>query len=149
MVMVDPVIERDYRVLDDSLYPALFRGDASGVRRLMNEPRLAAHNTRDASDSYRLVGYMVNQEEKADSWKLFARSTHGSHRSAADFYGEPANKDMAGMKIALSETGVSSPPLRDVYNIPDQVNIRHPMFSQGSMYSVVTLPPPSLGSGYF
>lgn len=148
-VSVYDVVNRDYRVLNDPLYPALARQDAFSLARFMNEPRLQAHATQGMGDTYRLVGYMVSQEEKTDAWKLYARQTQGSHRSVADFYAEPASRDMQGMKIALSQGGITSPPLRDVYNIPDSLNVTHPMFDRSATYSVVSLPNSDFGSLYF
>jgi hypothetical protein len=147
----DLVRDRDIRVLSDPLYPPVGRADAEGTRRLMSEPRLypTATSYPPTNDTYRLVGYLVNAEDKTDSWKLFSRQSQHSRRSFADFYAEPASKDSQGVKIPLSQPdGITSPRLRDIYDLPDQVSIKHPMFSHAP-YIVVQLPAADLASGYY
>ena len=146
----DAIRERDVRVLNDPLYPPINRQDADSTRRLMSEPRLQpTASSSYNSDSYRLVGYLVNSQDKSDSWKLFARQSQPPRRSLADFYAEPASRDTAGLKIPLStQDGVTSPRLRDIYDLPDQVTIKHPMFQPGVHYIIVQLPSSDLASGY-
>lgn len=145
----DAVRERDVRVLSDPLYPPINRQDADSTRRLMGEPRLQPAYNNPSNDTYRLVGYLVNAQDKSDSWKLFARQTQPPRRSLGDFYAEPSSRDSAGIKVPLSGTdGITTPRLRDVYDLPQEVQIKHPMFQADTPYVVVQLPSSDLGSGY-
>ena len=133
------VQERDVRVLRDELYPPLNRPSTYIAERTYNEPRIRAVATQDTSDTYRLVGYLVAQEDKGDTWKLFARETHRGGRS--EFYATPANRNY-DMKVKIEDSS-----MRDIYNMPDSIFIMHPMFAK-SRYQVVELPQSSLDSPY-
>jgi len=140
----DPVMQRDKRVLEDPLYPPMARQGADNTRALMQEPRLHPSRATDSFDSYRLVGYLVSQEDRNDTWKLFAREKY-PRRSDADFYVSSANRNME-TKLPLPPDS-TSPRLRDLYALPDYVQINQPLFDKHP-YAVVQLPPPNLGTGY-
>jgi hypothetical protein len=145
--VVNVVSERDYRVLSDPLYPPINRQNVENTYRMMNEPRLIPESR--SSDTYRLVGYLVNTEDKKDSWKLFARQSEGSRRSYADFYAEPSSRDVQGIKIPLSVDNITTPRLYDLYDLPTSVTIRHPMFNHSQPYTVVALPMTQFSTGYY
>jgi hypothetical protein len=118
--------ERDRRVDSDNLYPPLSREQVL--------PR----------DTYRPVAYLVAEEEpgiqgiqRGDVWKLYARErSRGSH---SDFYAVSADRQFDA-KVALTEENVTSQPrLRDVYNLPASIEIRHPMFRGNTQYKVVEM----------
>ena len=142
------VESRDRAVLYDTLYPPVSRDTTDNTTRLLREPRLMPD--RDSTDTFRLIGYLVNSNDNEDVWKLLARQTT---RSQADFYAESSNRKL-DIKVPLtSETaraadGSNTRPFRDIDNLPDAVTITHPMFKQGAVYNVVQLPRSSLGSGY-
>jgi hypothetical protein len=138
---------RDIQVLSDPLYPPVSRDSAINTRRLLQEPRL--YPDADSSDSYRLVGYLTNREDKGDVWKLMARLVN---RSQADFYAQSSNRNL-DIKIPLTSDVVksmdsSSHAFRDIYDLPSAVMIQHPMFSNNVIYDVVVLPRAQLASGY-
>jgi hypothetical protein len=71
----DIIGDRDEAVLRDNLYPPLDR---------MNRPLADEYlkyklkgdfgwSTRDNSDTYRLIGYLINSTDRADKWNLFGR----------------------------------------------------------------------------
>lgn len=142
----DPVVLRDKQVLHNELYPPLNRSNYDTTIAIMENPRVRPLATRDGNDTFRLVAYMVSQEDKEDVWKVFAREQHRNGR--AEFYATPANKNM-DIKIDLSnDTVVGSEKFRDVYSFPDMVKVNHPMFTRGTNYQVVPLPTNNLSSGY-
>lgn len=114
--------ERDQRVDQDNLYPPLSR------ERVL--PR----------DTYRPLAYLVAEEEtgaRNDVWKLFVRERARGGQS--DFYAVSADRQFDA-KVSLSdENVVSTPRLRDVYNLPTQIQIRHPMFRPNISYQVVEM----------
>jgi hypothetical protein len=123
------------------------RDSAINTRRLLQEPRLVPDS--DSSDTYRLVGYLTNREDKGDVWKLMARLTN---RSQADFYAQSSNRNL-DIKIPLTSDVVksmdsSSHAFKDIYDLPSAVMIQHPMFSNNVIYDVVVLPRAQLASGY-
>lgn len=141
------VRERDERALGDPLYPPVGRSDVGQTGRMMTEPRLRSVATRGDGDMFRLVGYLVEEEDKADTWKLFARELGGGGR--AEFYAEAAGRDRGGVKVGLSGDLVK-PRFRDIYDLPDSVYVNHAMFG-GGVYKVVGLDMPNLGAngGYW
>ena len=124
---------RDYRVLHDPLYPALDR------TRVENYSAIANRNfnlpTQVVDDTYRLVGYLVNNGSTTPTWKLFGRLLN---RNAGDFYMIPANGNDIKVPIT-NEMIIGREKLRDFYTIPDSLTFRHPLLD-GSPYTFVALP---------
>jgi len=124
---------RDRRVLDDPLYPPLNRTDA--VTHDAVNVRVQNRNmyvpTNDLGDSYRLVGYLVSNDEEQDkggnSWKLFARQ---KDRHSSDFYMVPANKNY-DIKISIKDDMVQGTRLRDLYSIPNEISFNSPLLNKG------------------
>ena len=144
---IDPVLNRDVRVLKDELYPPYNRPSTDVSRRYMNEPNLNPIPTRyGSSDTYRIVGYLVSEEDKNDVWKLYAREKYRG--STSEFYASPANKNF-DMKVVLNNDSVIGPNrLKDLYDMPDELMVNHPMFSK-SAYRVVSLSTSDFSSSYF
>jgi hypothetical protein len=141
---VDKVQMRDERVLYDPLYPPLNRSNVDTTSRYIASIRPTA--TRDSSDTYRIIGYLVDEEDKNETWKLYAREQHRGGR--ADFYATPANRNY-DVKVSLDNNVITSKDkFRDMYSIPDQVSINHPMFTRSS-YKVVELPKTDFESNYY
>lgn len=144
------VEERDRRVLTDTLYPPINRDTNENTIRLLREPRLHPSQTQNAYDTYKLIGYLVNSQDKEDVWKLMARIIN---RSQAEFFAESSNRKL-DIKVPLtSQTaraadGTNIQPFRDIDNMPDKVTIEHPMFDPTAIYNVVILPYSQLASGY-
>lgn len=116
----NPIVIRDQRVDMDPLYPPLQR------------ERIAP------MDTYRPIAYLVAEEENGgrnDVWKLYARER--SRGSTADFYAVSADRQFDA-KVALTDENVRSQPrLRDIYNLPTQIQVRHPLFRSNMVYQVV------------
>lgn len=127
--------ERDYRVLNDPLYPPVNRNAYQNEQRFLREPRLQQDIQSD--DKYRIIGYLVNSHDKEDVWKLFARELN-IRRGSAVFYAANADKNK-DIKIVLSQDIIIKGHLKDIYNLSDEVIINHPMFMT-SPYKVVSLP---------
>lgn len=90
-----------------------------------------------------MVGYLVNPADKEDTWKLFARE---KRRGIGEFYVSSANKNM-DVKITLTNEIVAPPTkLRDVYDIPSELRLHHPLFSPDASYQVITNPQADLGA---
>lgn len=122
----DPVSVRDRAALADPLYPPLNR-----------QPRFAEE------DTYRMVGYLVNPGDKDDAWKLFARE---KRRGIGEFYVSSANKNI-DVKIPLTNEVVAPPTkLRDVYDIPSEIRLNHPLFASNVTYQIIVNPQAELGS---
>jgi hypothetical protein len=143
------VSTRDYRVLQDPLYPPLNRTDAVTHQSLENqiERRNMYVPTNDALDTYRVVGYLVNKDATQDAggnnWKLFARQ---KDRYMADFYMIPANNNY-DIKIQITNDMLKGDKLRDVYTIPTSLTIDSPMLNK-TPYQFVEIPKADLvGSG--
>jgi hypothetical protein len=117
--------ERDLRVLNDPLYPALNRSDKQSfegvvqktVERKINVP------THYYSDSYRLLGYLTNEEDPIKTWKLMGKQTD---RNRGSYYMVPTNA-MYDMKIQITDDIVSSEKLRDLDTIPNEVRFKTPL----------------------
>ena len=147
---------RDQQVLSNPLYPPLNRQDTSTMARLMAEPRLQPTSTTGGTpnDQYRIIAYLVNTVDKNDVWKLFARNRDGTNgrRTNTAFYVASANKNI-DVKFVLTSDMLDggTARLRDIYDLPEYLVIRHPLFAQVP-YEVATLPSADLSdfaSGYF
>lgn len=134
---------RDYKVLQDPLYPPLNRSDATthnNLRAQIDQRNIyIPTNFQSHSDTYRVIGYLVNKEATQDvggnNWKLFARQ---KDRNLADFYMIPANNNY-DVKIQITSDMVVGEKLRDVYTVPNVVYFNSPMLNK-SEYQFVELP---------
>lgn len=125
--------DRDYRVLYDPLYPALDRTrmrNYEGIqKRHFNLP------TQYSDDTYRLVGYLVNNASSTPTWKLMGRLVD---RHRGDFYMIPANG--TEIKVPISNGMiVGREKLTDFYTIPDTLTFSSPLL-EASPYTYVPLP---------
>lgn len=132
---------RDYKVLNDPLYPPLNRTDA--VTHTMLETNIQNRNmyvpTNDTHDSFRLVGYLVNKDSEQDAggnrWKLLARQ---KDRNTSEFYLVPSNNNY-DIKIAVTADIVIGERLRDIYTIPSTISFKSPLLNP-SPYEFVEIP---------
>ena len=122
--------KRDRQVLEDALYPPLNRDHSSN-------PKLF-YETRNV-DRYRLVAYMVAQEDPSDTWKLFARDTG---RGRANFYMMPSDKN-SDIKVSLD-----TPQLRDIYDIPRSLKVSSPVLRH-TRYEIMELQKGEIDSPYY
>jgi hypothetical protein len=135
--------DRDAKVLNDPLYPPLNRTDTithGGLETAVKQRNLYVP-TREQSDEYRLVGYMVNndtvnKDKGGNSWKLFARQ---KDRNTSDFYIIPSNNNY-DIKIPIKDDMiVGRHKFRDIYDIPNEVTFKSPMLNE-TPYTFVELP---------
>lgn len=139
---MDYTRERDMRVLRDPLYPALNRTHAvvyedvaeATRKRLINQPTSLGY---DRSDTYRLVGYMVNEEDPTcKQWKLFGRT---KDRNRGEFFMTPVDKTL-DMKIQITDDMMKNgDKLRSLEDIPNEVRLSTPLLSE-TPYKFIELP---------
>ena len=148
----DSIGERDRRVNSDPMYPPLGRGASLVTQATRDSPIVRQHiYSNPPTDSYRLVGYMVSDESSGslgdNSWKLYAKDS-ATNRNRSEFYAASTNKNI-DMKIMITnDMIVGSDKLRDIYSIPEQITIKHPMFSSSS-YQIVQLQSGDVGDRYY
>lgn len=137
----DETVIRDRKVLNDPLYPPLNRSDNKTHAELANN--IANRNmyirTNDVGDTYRLVGYVTNNSDDKDTgnnnWKLFARQ---KDRHISEFYMKPTDNNN-DVKVPITDDIIVGDRLRDIYNIPQQITFKSPMFNKDP-YNVVEVP---------
>lgn len=125
--------ERDYRVLHDPLYPALDRTRVGNYNAIYN--RNFNLPTQHTDDSYRLVGYLVNNHSTTSTWKLFGRLLD---RHRGDFYMMPSNGNDIKVPIT-NDMIVGREKLTDFYTIPNTLTFVSPLL-EASPYTFVPLP---------
>lgn len=141
---------RDRRVISDQLYPPLNRTDEQNyiaISRQVQSGQLY-QITNDSKDSFRLVGYLSNDEPVQDAggnnWKLFARM---KDRNQGEFYIIPTNNNI-DLKIPLTNEIVVSQKLKDIYTLPKEMLFNCPMLNKGP-YVFTEIPKADLGSSLY
>ena len=139
---------RDIKVLSDPLYPPLNRTDRTTFDHVVRETDARNINvpTTNINDTYRLVGYLINNGEKdagGNKWKVMARQ---KNRHESDFYLIPTNKDY-DVKVPLTHEIVLGQRLKDVYTIPKELRFNSPLLNT-STYEFVELPKSSFADNY-
>jgi len=134
-------VDRDYRVINDQLYPPLNRSDNrthTDMVENINRRNLYIR-TNDINDTYRLVGYLTNNSDDKDTgnnnWKLFARQ---KDRHISDFYMKPTDNNN-DIKVSITDDIVVGDRLRDIYNIPNKITFNSPMLNK-TPYDVIEVP---------
>jgi hypothetical protein len=130
--------ERDMRVLNDPLYPAVNRADKGSFESVVDktiERRINVPTRQPYNDSYRLVGYITNEDDEIKTWKLFAKQTD---RNRGDFYILPGNKNY-DMKVQITDSIVVGEKLRDLDTIPNEVTFNSPLLAS-TPYKFTELP---------
>lgn len=134
-------IVRDYRVLNDELFPPINRSDTNNHTKLTNNimNRSMYIKTNNVNDTFRLVGYVTNNSDEKDTgnnnWKLFARQ---KDRHSSEFYMTPTNNNN-DVKISITDDIILGNKLRDMYAIPNIISFNSPMLNT-SPYQVVEIP---------
>lgn len=138
---LDPVSNRDIKVVADPLYPPLNREDAGNFNAVRKE--VEQHNMyvslNDMNDSYRLLGYLTYSEPEpvdkgGNSWQMFGRM---KNRNNADIYIISTNNNY-NMKIPLTPEIMNNKRF-DLYNIPNEMQFKYPMLNEG-IYNFTELP---------
>lgn len=144
------VQDRDRKVVSDQLYPPLNRTDERNHVAVVREVQVGQlyQNPTDAMDSFRLIGYLTNNEPISDAggnnWKLFARM---KDRNQGEFYIMSANTNI-DLKIPLTSDVVVGEKLRDVYTLPKEMRFNSPMLHK-SAYQFTEIPKADFGSARY
>lgn len=134
-------IIRDYKVLNDELFPPINRSDTDNHTELTNNiiNRSMYIKTNNINDTFRLVGYVTNNSDEKDTgnnnWKLFARQ---KDRHSSEFYMTPTNNNN-DVKIFITDDIILGNKLRDMYAIPNIITFNSPMLNT-TPYQVVEIP---------
>lgn len=142
----DNVVLRDRAVIADPLYPALGRTERPIFD---NIPKYLNRATRDSSDTYRLIGYLVNKTTEdlgSNVWQLFGRQKYRGS-SQGEFYAIPSHGDRKDMKIQLEDSMFVGEKIRDIYALPNKIKLNSPFFSADE-YDVIQLPKTDFTSPY-
>lgn len=142
----DQVVLRDRAVIADPLYPALGRTERPIFD---NIPKYINRTTRDTSDTYRLIGYLVNKttEDLGNNvWQLFGRQKYRGS-TQGEFYVIPTHGDRKDMKIQLEDSMFVGEKIRDIYALPNKITLNSPFFSSDE-YDVIQLPKTDFTSPY-
>lgn len=144
----DIVSDRDRAVISDPLYPPLGRTERPIFDSLVNNQKFGLFNypTRGSMDTFRLVGYLINSEDKKDYWKLFGRQKYPGS-SIGEYYVIPIDEHKSDMKITLKDDMMIKDKIRDIYALPSEVLINSPLF-QKSSYKIIELDKADLTSPY-
>jgi len=145
---LDPVNMRDRAVVMDQLYPPLGRVERPIFDQLASRVAsgLIGYPTRGSPDTFRMVGYMVNSENKNDSWKLFGRQKFPGS-SIGEYYAIPIDDRKSDMKITIKDDMMPKDKIRDIYALPNEVTFNSPLFSE-KPYKLVELDKADLTSPY-
>lgn len=132
----DVVENRDRRVVEDDLYPAVNRTSAHLFRDFHVHKDVFNIPTQHGSDTYRLVGYLKNDSDPNGTWKLFGRD---KDRNRGEFYIIPTN-NINDIKIQITDSVISGrEKLRSLDTIPDTLTFNSPLLSK-TPYTFVELP---------
>jgi hypothetical protein len=144
-IPVDYTRQRDIRVLSDPLYPALARTDRSSFEGVAENTHKRNINipSRSSNDTYRLVGYLSNEDADVTRWKVFARQ---KDRNRSDFYITPVDRTI-DMKIQITDGMTVGEKMRDVDTVPDVVQFNSPLLSK-TPYTYSSLPKADLIDEY-
>lgn len=128
---------RDLEVLQNPLYPPLNRTDKQTYNSVVyqTEQRNINIPTQNFNDSFRLVGYLTNNDDPVRSWKLMARE---KNRNESEFYMIPANNNY-DMKIPITTDITPGQRIRDLYTIPNEIKFNTPILAE-TPYTFLELP---------
>lgn len=139
--------QRDMKVLFDPLYPALNRTDRKSFEGVVNNTINRNFNipTQTHYDSYRLIGYITNEnDQNGRTWKLMGKQRD---RNRADFYMIPVNNNY-DVKIQITDDMVVGEKLRDIDTIPSEIQFNSPLLTD-TPYKFVELPKSSLDDAMY
>jgi hypothetical protein len=91
--------------------------------------------TRIYNDSYRQIGYLTNDDDPVKTWKVIGKQ---SERNRGQFYIIPTNTNY-DMKIQLTDDIMVGQKLKDVDNLPSEVQFKTPLLA-ATPYVLTELP---------
>lgn len=122
--------ERDTNVVYNDLYPPLNRPTKpiASDYLMYKTSGLFDVKTRYSDDTFRLIGYLINSNNKNEKWNLFGRQKY-SGSSQGDFYVvQQCNSNGPCTKIDLNDDILTSGRIRDYYNLPNKLTFNSPLF---------------------
>jgi hypothetical protein len=137
--MNDLIDKRDKAVLANALYPPLNRNPKPIANDYLKYKRngLFDYSTRDNSDTYRLMGYLINSANKDETWNIFGRQKY-SGSSHGEFYATRQCNQNTCTKIPITRDILTGNKIDDYYNLPNVLTFDSPLFTTDN-YDVVQL----------
>lgn len=131
--------KRDHAVLNNPLYPPYDRYTRPFADDFLDYKRAGIFNyaTRSTPDTYRLMGYIVNSNDKNDVWNIFGRQKYRGS-SHGEFYVIKQCNNNVCTKIELTKDILNNQQINDFYNLPSTLTFTSPMFDVHP-YNVVQL----------
>lgn len=130
--------QRDLKVLQDPLFPAYNRTDKTAYEGIVEYTARHEFNvpTQSNHDTYRLIGYLVNDEdETSKKWKLFGKM---KDRNRSDFYMMPVDRTQ-DMKIQLQDSMIVGEKVRSLDTVPEEITFNTPLLAE-TPYKYIELP---------
>jgi hypothetical protein len=137
--MDDLIDKRDIAVVSNALYPPLNRDSKPLANDYLKykQDGLFDYSTRDNSDTYRLMGYLINSANKDETWNIFGRQKY-SGSSHGEFYATRQCNQNTCTKIPLTRDILTGNKIDDYYNLPNVLTFSSPLFTTDN-YDVVQL----------
>lgn len=137
--MTNVITERDRAVVNDKLYPPISRPPRPIVDDYITykDAGLFDFNTRQNNDTYKLMGYLINSNDKNEKWNIYGRQKY-SGSSHGDFYATEHCDKNSCIKIELDKDIIVGKPNIDYYNLPSTMEFTSPVFKE-DIYLVVQL----------
>jgi hypothetical protein len=137
--MTNVITERDRAVVYDKLYPPISRPPRPFVDDYITykDAGLFDFNTRQNNDTYKLMGYLINSNDKNEKWNIYGRQKY-SGSSQGDFYATEHCDKNSCIKIELDRDMIVGKPNIDYYNLPSTMEFTSPVFKEDP-YLVVQL----------
>jgi len=139
----DNIDNRDFKVIEDKLYPLLNRTERPIADSIYNNPYFN-YPTRWNQDNFRAMAIVRNIQNN-DVYYLMGRQKY-SGSNQGEFYLISPDRDK-GLKIPLS-SDPSDRVIKDYYSLPDEITIKSGVF-QGMTFKVQELKNSDLSSKYF
>lgn len=130
---------RDMAVVSNPLYPPLDRQSRPLADEYLRYKEAGIFDipTRNGSDTYRLMGYLINSTNKNDKWNIYGKQRH-SGSSHGNFYATQQCNNNTCTKIELTKDILINERLNDFYNLPSTLTFNSPLFGTDP-YDVVQL----------
>lgn len=137
---IDIIRERDKAVIHDTLYPPVDRMSRPIADEYLKYKMdgVFGVNTRDTSDTFRLVAYLINSVDRADKWNVFGRQKYRGSNQGEYYIVQQCNSHGPCSKIMLTDDIILNNQLRDYYNLPSTITFKSPLLDT-TPYDVVQL----------
>ena len=141
--------KRDIAVVSDTLYPPLSRNPKPIANDYLQykQDGLFDYSTRNNSDTYKLMGYLISSVQKDEIWNIFGRQKY-SGSSQGEFYATRQCNRNVCTKIPLTRDMLTGNKIDDYYNLPNILTFNSPLFTTDN-YDVVQLKTSNTNSPYY